>query len=60
MDCNDRVRDKIGPSPSQKDVDKFSNEFENCATSCVDTYCDMLPSLEKSMKSVLASGKFDK
>ncbi|XP_033212168.1 protein FAM136A isoform X2 [Belonocnema kinseyi] len=29
MDCNDRVRDKMGPSPSQNDVDKFSNDFEN-------------------------------
>lgn len=59
MECNDKIKDEIGPNPTQSDVDKLSDEFEKCATACVDTYCDLLPALEKTMKKVLASKKFD-
>ncbi|KAL0129577.1 hypothetical protein PUN28_001682 [Cardiocondyla obscurior] len=53
MECNDDIKDKIGPNPTQSEVDKYSQEFENCATKCVDSYCKLLPSLEKSMKKIL-------
>ena len=59
MDCNDKIKDKMGPSPSQSEVNKFSEEFEQCATKCVDNYCDHLPTLEKTMKKVLANKNFD-
>lgn len=49
----------MGPNPTQSEVDKFSADFEKCATKCVDTYCDLLPALEKTMKKVLGSKQFE-
>ncbi|XP_063985761.1 protein FAM136A-like [Diachasmimorpha longicaudata] len=59
MDCNDYIKDKMGHNSTQDEVNRLTDDFEKCATKCVDTYCDLLPSLEKTMKKVLASGKFD-
>ncbi|XP_015597668.1 protein FAM136A-like [Cephus cinctus] len=59
MECNDNIRTEMGPNPTQDEVNKFSEQFEKCATKCVDTYCDLLPSLEKTMKKVLDSKRFD-
>lgn len=59
MDCNDTLRDKLGPNPTQNEVNRSTDEFEKCATKCVNNYCDLLPTLEKSMKKALASGKFN-
>lgn len=59
MDCNDKLRDKLGPNPTQNEINKTTDEFETCATKCVDNYCDLLPALESSMKKVLASKKFE-
>lgn len=58
MECNDSIKDKMGPYPVQNDVDKYTEEFERCATKCVDSYCDLLPSLEKTMKKVLSKKEF--
>ncbi|KAL2716102.1 protein FAM136A-like [Vespula squamosa] len=55
MDCNDTIKDKMSSNLTQNEVDRYSEEFDKCATKCVDTYCDLLPSLEKSMKNVLSS-----
>lgn len=59
MECNDKIKDHMGPNPTQSEVDKFSADFESCATKCVDTYCDLLPALEKTMKKVLGSKQFE-
>lgn len=59
MDCNDKIKDKMGPNPTQNEEDRYSDEFEKCATKCVDTYCDLLPSLEKKIKQVLSSKRFE-
>ncbi|XP_076241815.1 protein FAM136A [Calliopsis andreniformis] len=59
MDCNDKIKDKIGPNPTQQDVDRYSDEFDKCATKCVDNYCEMLPSLEKTMKKVLSNKQYE-
>lgn len=58
MECNDNIRDKMGPNPTQAEVDKHSEEFEKCATRCVDSYCELLPALEKTMKKVLSRNEF--
>ncbi|CAB0035429.1 unnamed protein product [Trichogramma brassicae] len=58
MECNDKIKDQMGPNPTQSQVNQYSTEFEKCATKCVDTYCDLLPQLEKTMKSFLASKQF--
>ncbi|XP_057320567.1 protein FAM136A-like [Microplitis mediator] len=59
MECNDRIIDKAGPNPTQDKVNQLNDDFEKCATKCVDSYCDLLPALEKSMKQILASGQFN-
>lgn len=46
------------PNPTQREIDRYSNEFEKCAAKCVDTYCELLPSLEKTIKRVLSKNEF--
>lgn len=31
MDCNDGIKDKMPPNPSETEVAKFTSEFERCA-----------------------------
>ncbi|XP_022817070.1 protein FAM136A [Spodoptera litura] len=57
MDCNDHARDRLGPDPSQETIDKCTIEFEKCAVKCVDKHIAIIPSMLKTMKAVLASGK---
>lgn len=57
MDCNDKVKDKMpGGNPSESDIAKYTAEFERCAIKCVDNNVEILPSLFKTIKSVLARG----
>ncbi|XP_003694805.1 protein FAM136A [Apis florea] len=58
MDCNDRIKDAAGPNPSQRDLEKYSEQFDKCVTKCVDHYCEILPNLEKTMKNVLSERKY--
>jgi len=58
MECNDNVKDKMDLNPTQAQVDRYSEEFQKCATKCVDSYCELLPSLEETMKKVLNKNKF--
>ncbi|KAK9875355.1 hypothetical protein WA026_007753 [Henosepilachna vigintioctopunctata] len=51
MDCNDDIKVKMGPKPSDSEVEKFTALFENCAKNCVDKQLDYMPSLLKKMKS---------
>ncbi|KAF7271448.1 hypothetical protein GWI33_015670 [Rhynchophorus ferrugineus] len=57
MDCNDDVKVKIGPNPTQSEIDKYTKIFEDCATRCVDRQIDYIPSLLKKIKVDLAKGK---
>lgn len=59
LDCNDKIKDQMGPNPTQKEVDRYSDDFEKCATKCVDNYCEVLPSLEKTMKKVLSNKSYE-
>ncbi|KAK4885722.1 hypothetical protein RN001_001993 [Aquatica leii] len=54
MQCNDEIKDKMGPNPSDTEVNKYSLMFENCAIKCVDNHITLIPSIMKSMKAVLA------
>ncbi|XP_073992035.1 protein FAM136A-like [Rhodnius prolixus] len=53
MDCNDEIRDKAGPTPSDTDMDKYGAVFEKCAIKCVDKHVEQLPAMLKRMKEVL-------
>ncbi|KAJ8912840.1 hypothetical protein NQ315_007971 [Exocentrus adspersus] len=57
MDCNDDVRVKLGPNPSEADVEKFTTVFENCAKGCVDKQIDYMPLLLKKIKAELVKGQ---
>ncbi|KRT81364.1 hypothetical protein AMK59_6220, partial [Oryctes borbonicus] len=53
MDCNDTVKDKMGPNPSDSEINKYTLMFENCAIKCVDKHLELIPTVMKAMKTVL-------
>ncbi|CAH1364580.1 hypothetical protein MTP99_000948 [Tenebrio molitor] len=53
MDCNDDIRVKMGPNPTEAEISKFTSLFENCAKNCVDKQLSFMPSLLKRIKSEL-------
>ena len=57
LDCNDQIKDKISTNLSEDQIAKYTGEFDRCAIKCVDTTVDIIPSLFKTMKSVLAKGE---
>lgn len=56
MDCNDSIKDKMPANPSEEQVAKYTAEFERCAVKCVDNSMESLPSLFKTIKTVLSKG----
>lgn len=44
------------PSPSESEINKYTGQFERCAVKCVDKHVDLIPSLFKTIKTVLAKG----
>ncbi|KAJ9579627.1 hypothetical protein L9F63_004706 [Diploptera punctata] len=58
MQCNDEIRDKMGPKPTDAEVNRYSLDFERCAVKCVDSHIALLPTIMKKMKEVLGQGKF--
>ncbi|KAF4519105.1 hypothetical protein B566_EDAN010527 [Ephemera danica] len=59
MQCNDEIRDKIGPNPTESEVSKYTKEFEGCAVKCVDKHIEILPNFFANMKKTLAKGNFN-
>lgn len=58
MTCNDTIRDKIGPNPTDSEVSKYQREFEGCATKCVDSHLDLIPNILKKMKEAFSKNEF--
>ncbi|KAL5285622.1 FAM136A family protein [Megaselia abdita] len=56
MQCNDDVKVKMPPSPSESEIAKYTTQFERCAVSCVDKHVGLIPSLMKTIREVLAKG----
>ncbi|XP_018328812.1 protein FAM136A [Agrilus planipennis] len=56
MDCNDEIKDKMGPNPSDSEIEKFTNMFEKCAVKCVDKHLNIIPQTTKAIKTVLTKG----
>lgn len=54
--CNDDVKVKMPPNPSEEQIAKYTDQFERCAIQCVDKHVGLIPSLMKTMKTVLAKG----
>ncbi|KDR11476.1 protein FAM136A-like [Zootermopsis nevadensis] len=58
MQCNDDIRDKMGPNPTDAEVSRYSQDFEKCAVKCVDGHLGLVPTVLKKMKEVLAHGRY--
>ena len=58
MQCQDDVRDKLGPNASESDVDKFRNKYEDCIVKCADSHVKLLPTMLKRMKEIMSSGNY--
>ncbi|XP_067004434.1 protein FAM136A [Anabrus simplex] len=54
MQCNDEVRDKMGPNPSESEVSRYTSDFERCAVKCVDNHIGLLPTVMKKIEQVLS------
>lgn len=44
------------PNPSESEVAKYTDQFERCAIQCVDKHVGLIPTMMKTIKSVLAKG----
>uniref|UniRef100_T1IIX2 Protein FAM136A n=1 Tax=Strigamia maritima TaxID=126957 RepID=T1IIX2_STRMM len=55
LECQDKIRDKIGPNTSEDDVMVYRGEFEKCVDKCADTHINLLPLMFKRMKETLSS-----
>ncbi|KAI4468234.1 hypothetical protein MML48_2g00004013 [Holotrichia oblita] len=55
MDCNDTVKDKMGPNPSETEINRYTLMFEGCAVKCVDKHLELIPTVMKAIKTVLTS-----
>jgi hypothetical protein len=51
--CQDKIKEKVGPSPSERDMKRFRAEFESCAVDCVNYHINQLPSLMQKIKKGL-------
>ncbi|KAL1461019.1 hypothetical protein WDU94_012952 [Cyamophila willieti] len=54
LECNDEIKDKMGPNPKQSDMDGYTRQFESCAEKCVDKHISLLPTLFKKIKQYLS------
>lgn len=51
--CQDRIKEKVGPNPTEADMKRYRNEFEDCAVECVNHHISQLPSLMEKIKKGL-------
>ncbi|CAB3362919.1 Hypothetical predicted protein [Cloeon dipterum] len=58
MQCNDDIRDKMGPNPSESEASRYTGEFEVCATKCVDKNLEVLSKMFDSVKKNLLKGSY--
>lgn len=58
MQCQDSIKDHVGPNTSEDQMDKYKAQYEKCVFKCVDTHVDMIPNMIKKMKEIVKSGKY--
>ncbi|XP_023347450.1 protein FAM136A [Eurytemora carolleeae] len=56
LQCQDDVKDKVGPNTSETEIRKYRGEFETCAIACCDKNIAKLPNLMEKLKSAFNSG----
>jgi len=57
LQCQDEVKDKVGPNTPESEMRKFRGEFETCAISCCDKSIAKMPNLLIKLKEAFESGK---
>ncbi len=57
MDCQDSVRDKVGPNTSETEVQKYKGQLETCVLQCADKHIALVPAMMKRVKEVLDQHK---
>lgn len=53
LSCQDKIKEKVGPSPTEAEMKRFRAEFEDCAVECVDYHIKQLPTLMEKIKKGL-------
>jgi len=56
LQCQDDVKDKVGPKTSEAEISRYRGEFETCAISCCDKNIARLPTLMEKLKVAFDSG----
>jgi hypothetical protein len=51
--CQDRIKEKVGPNPTEAEFRRYKGEFENCAVESVNYHLGQLPSLMEKLKKAL-------
>ena len=51
--CQDKIKEKVGPSPTEGDMKRYRAEFESCAVDCVNYHINQLPNLMQKIKKGL-------
>jgi len=55
LQCQDEVKDKVGPNTPEAEIRKYRGEFETCAIACCDKNVAKLPSLVEKVKATIDS-----
>ncbi|XP_064484868.1 protein FAM136A-like isoform X2 [Ornithodoros turicata] len=53
MQCQDSIRDKVGPNTTDAQTHEYKNEFDGCVVKCADSHIDLLPHMLKRMKHAI-------
>jgi len=56
LQCQDEVKDKVGPNTPEAEIRKYRGEFEGCAINCCDKNIKKLPMLMTKLKTTFDSG----
>ncbi|XP_067632534.1 protein FAM136A-like [Eurosta solidaginis] len=56
MKCSEEARQRLPPNPGEVDMNKYQYQFENCTVACVDTHIGLIPTMMKTIKTVLERG----
>lgn len=60
LSCQDKIRDQMGPNPSDTDTSKYARNFELCAKSCVDAQIDILSVTGNRIKQTFSGKEFQR
>jgi len=51
--CQDRIKGKIRPNPTETEINYLRGEFDECSIQCIERYIGQLPTLMEKIKKDL-------